>query len=162
MKLKEAAELINGDLEGDGEAEVVNVAKIETAGPDEISFIANPVYERFFDSASEGAVIVSMKFVPPGRNSNKKIPLIRVDDPYLAFVRLLDVFSPKTELQKIGIHDSAVISDSANISDSEVRIGANCFIGEKVKIGKRVSILPNCVLLSGAEIGDDVLVYPNV
>ena len=148
MKLKDAVELINGDLEGDGEAEVVNIAKIETAGPDEIAFIANPVYERFFNSANAGAVIVSRKFVPTGSNiNNKKIPLIRVDDPYLAFVHLLDIFSPKTELQKIGIDDSAVVADSASISDSEVRIGANCFIGEKVKIGERVSILPNCVLL---------------
>lgn len=163
MKLKDAAELLNGDLEGDGKTEVVNIAKIEEAGPDEITFIANPVYERFFNSANAGAVIVSRNFKVPHDNiSTRKIPLIRVDDPYLAFVHLLDIFSPKTELQKIGIHSSAVVEDSAFISDSEVRIGANCFIGEKVKIGNRVSILPNCVLLSNVEIGDDVLIYPNV
>ena len=163
MKLKDAAELLNGNLEGDGKTEVVNIAKIEEAGPDEITFIANPVYERFFNSANAGAVIVSRNFKVPHDNiSTRKIPLIRVDDPYLAFVHLLDIFSPKTELQKIGIHSSAVVEDSAFISDSEVRIGANCFIGEKVKIGNRVSILPNCVLLSNVEIGDDVLIYPNV
>jgi len=163
MKLKDAAKLLNGDLEGDGEAEVINIAKIETAGPDEISFIANPLYERFFNSANAGAVIVSRKFKLPQDNINsRKIPLIRVDDPYFAFVHLLDIFSPKTELQKIGIHASAVVDDSAIISDSEVSIGANCFIGENVKIGNRATILPNCVLLTGVEMGDDVIIYSNV
>ena len=70
--------------------------------------------------------------------------------------------SPQTELQKIGIDENAVISETAEISSEEVRIGANCFIGEKVKIGARVSILPNTVILAGAEIADDVLIYPNV
>ena len=166
MKLHQIAELISGELDSPGLADkdITGLGKIESAGEDEITFIANPVYEKFFSGTSAGCVIVSKRFKPEQykRLDDRVIPLIRVEDPYLSFLTLLDEFSPKTELQKIGIHETAVISDTADISGDEVRIGAHCFIGEKVTIGARVSILPNTVILAGAVIGNDVLLYPNV
>lgn len=166
MKLHEIAELIAGELTVTelGDKEITGIGKIETAGENEITFIANPVYEKYFSGTSAGCVIVSRRFNDAlyRRLDDRKVPLIRVDDPYLSFLTLLDIMSPQTELQKIGIDENAVISETAEISSEEVRIGANCFIGEKVKIGARVSILPNTVILAGAEIADDVLIYPNV
>ena len=166
MKLHEIAELISGELTVTelGDKEITGIGKIETAGENEITFIANPVYEKYFSGTSAGCVIVSRRFndALDQRLDDRKVPLIRVDDPYLSFLTLLDIMSPQTELQKIGIDENAVISETAEISSEEVRIGANCFIGEKVKIGARVSILPNTVILAGAEIADDVLIYPNV
>jgi UDP-3-O-[3-hydroxymyristoyl] glucosamine N-acyltransferase len=164
MKLSEVANLTGGELTGDGNIEITGVGKIESAKTDEVTFIANPVYEKYFNSTQAGAVLVSKKFNPANykRIDNREVPLIIVDDPYLAFLNLLDTFLPQTELQKIGIEPSAYIADTAEISGEGVRIGANCFIGEKVKIGSRVSILPNTVILAGSEISDDVLIYPNV
>lgn len=166
MKLHEIAVLIAGELTVTelGDKEITGIGKIENAGENEITFIANPVYEKYFSGTSAGCVIVSKKFNDAlyKRLDDRKVPLIRVDDPYLSFLTLLDIMSPQTELQKIGIDENAVISETAEISSEEVRIGANCFIGEKVKIGARVSILPNTVILAGAEIADDVLIYPNV
>ncbi|RPI18159.1 MAG: UDP-3-O-(3-hydroxymyristoyl)glucosamine N-acyltransferase [Ignavibacteriae bacterium] len=160
MKLSEIANLVKGKLTGDGNSEIVNVGKIEYARKDEITFIANPVYEKYFNSTNAGAIIVSKSFVPP--KDAKSIPLIYVEDPYLAFLNLLEVLNPEANNKETGIHSTAVISGSAIISDIEVNIGANCFIGNKCVIGKRVTILPNTVLLSGVIIGDDVLIYPNV
>lgn len=164
MKLSDIAEMLHGSYEGDGDTELVNVGKIESAKANEITFIANPAYEKHFALTGAGAVIVSRSFniKKAPRKDKRVVPLIRVDDPYLAFLEILDEFSPKTELQNIGVHESAVVADSAVISKEEVRIGAGCFIGEKCRIGKRTSILPNTVLLTGTEIGDDVLIYPNV
>ena len=164
MKLHEVAQLIGGEVTGDGNVEISGIGKIETANPEEITFIANPVYEKFFSGTSAGAVVVSKRFNPAlyERLDDRQVPLVIVDDPYLSFLTLLDYFSPQTELQKIGIHETAIVMDTAEISGEDVRIGPQVFIGEKVKIGKRVSILPNTVILAGAEIGDDVLIYPNV
>lgn len=164
MKLSEVAKLIDGELSGNGDLEITGIGKIESAREDEVTFISNPIYERYFGGTSAGAVVVSRKFNPANyqRLEDREIPIIKVDDPYLAFLDLLDNFMPQTELQKVGIHETAVISDSADISDQEVRIGAHCFVGEKVKIGSRVSILPNTVILAGVQIDDDVLIYPNV
>jgi UDP-3-O-[3-hydroxymyristoyl] glucosamine N-acyltransferase len=159
MKLSEIAKLVNGKISGNAETEITSVGKIEFAGPGDITFIANPVYEKFYNSTKAGAIVVSKRFKPPVK---KDVSLVVVDDPYLAFLDILERFSPKTELQEIGIAASAVITESAEISKEEVRIGANCFIGEKCRIGKGVRILPNTVILAGSEIGDDVLIYPNV
>ena len=164
MKLSDVASLISGKLHGEGSIEIIGIGKIETAEPGEITFISNPAYEKFFSGTNAGAVVVSKKFNPGKykRLDGREVPLIRVEDPYLAFLDLLERFSPKTELQKIGIDPSAVISHTAEISGVEIRIGAHCFIGEKVKIGHRTSILPNTVLLAGVEVGNEVLIYPNV
>ncbi|MCX7877935.1 MAG: UDP-3-O-(3-hydroxymyristoyl)glucosamine N-acyltransferase, partial [Ignavibacteria bacterium] len=164
MKLSDLAQILSGELEGDGDVEITDIAKIDSAGKSDITFISNPVYEKFFSSTEAAAVIVSKDFNPESRPhiEGRKIPLIKVDDPYLSFIRLLDLFRPKSELQKIGIHETAVISETAEISSEEVRIGANVFIGEKVIIGKRTSILPNTVILAGVRIGDDCLIYPSV
>ena len=166
MKLHEIAELLSGELtlpEFAGK-EISGIGKIESAGENEITFIANPVYEKYFSGTSAGCVIVSKKFNAAlyQRLDDRELPLIRVEDPYLSFLTLLDILSPQTELQKVGIDETAVISDTAEISSDEVRIGAHCFIGAKAKIGARVSVLPNTVILAGSEIADDVLIYPNV
>lgn len=161
MKLSEIAKLLNGDLSGDADIEVINVSKIESASAEEITFIANPVYEKFYNSTNAGAIIVSHRF-KPANGEWRNIPLIMVDDPYLAFLNLLEILTPKTELEEIGVSEFAVISETAEISDEEVRIGANCFIGEKCKIGRGSRILPNSVLLAGTEIGENTLIYPNV
>ena len=159
MKLTEIAELVKGEIAGGGEIEINNVGKIESAKRDEITFIANPVYEKYYNSTNAGAIIVSKRFKPPGK---RKVSLIIVDDPYLAFLDLLDYFSPKTELQEIGIAATAVISDTAVISKEGVRIGSHCFIGEKCKIGSKVRILPGTIILARVEISDNTLIYPNV
>ena len=161
MKLSEIAKFIGGELSGDADREIINVGKIESAEANEITFIANPVYEKFYNSTNAGAIIVSSRFKPP-KGGKRDIPLLRVEDPYLAFLDLLDILTPKTELEEVGISEFAVISETAEISDEEVRIGSNCFIGEKCKIGRGARILPNSVLLAGTEIGDNVLIYPNV
>ncbi len=164
MKLRDVADIIGGEVIGDEDIDITGIGKIESAREDEITFISNPVYEKFFSGTSAGAVVVSRRFNPAAysRLDSRIIPLVKVDDPYLSFLTLLDHFSPKTELQKVGIDETAVISDTAEISDDEVRIGAHSFIGAQVKIGRRVTILPNTVILAGADIGDNVLIYPNV
>ncbi len=158
MKLSEISEILNGELLGEGEHEISNVAKIENAKSDEITFVANPMYEKFFDSTSAGAIIVSKNFNKTRNGTN----LLKVDDPYLSFVKLIDILSPSNETQHEGINYSAVIELSAEISSEGVSIGAGCYIGNDVKIAKNVSILANSTILSGAEIGEDTLIYPNV
>lgn len=161
MKLSEIVKLLNGKLDGDGEVEITGVGKIESARPHEITFIANPVYEKFYNSTRAGAIIVSRSF-NKHLSGDRKVPVIIADDPYLAFVELLDRFAPEVELLKMGIDNSAVISKSAEISPDDISIGAHCYIGDECKIGRKVRILPNCVLMAGVVIGDDVLIHPNV
>jgi UDP-3-O-[3-hydroxymyristoyl] glucosamine N-acyltransferase len=160
MKLSEIAKLIAGKLEGDSDKEINNIGKIEFAKEDEITFIANPVYEKFFNSTSAGAIIVSNNFKDSENGKNRS--LIYVDDPYIAFLRILEVFSPDKLLQPLGIHPTSVVSDTAVISKKEISIGVNCYVGENCKIGDNVTLYPNCVIMPGVQIGNNVLIHPGV
>lgn len=160
MKLSVIVELLNGELAGDSKKDIKNVAKIENASPDEITFLANPAYEKYFHTTKAGAIIVSKDFKISGTGKSG-ISLIRVDDPYLSFLKVLEKFSSKAHLQKTGIHKTAVIAKSSKISKHN-SIGANCYIGERCIIKKNVRILPNTVIMNDVEIGEDVLIYPHV
>jgi len=169
LKLSELAKLIDGELTGDADIEILGVGKIESAASNEITFIANPAYEKYFTSTNAGAVIVSKSFQfqiiqsdEKSTDNNSYPALIKVDDPYLSFLKLLELFVPTTELQKIGQHKSAIISKTSRISPVGTGIGANCYIGDKCIIGKNTQILPNCVLMNDVEVGEDVIIYPNV
>lgn len=164
MKLSEIAKLLGAELTGDDDPEIVDVGKIESATSQQITFIANPAYEKYFHSTKAGAVIVSKDFQPSGmkKSSDKPVSILRVEEPYLSFLKILEVFSPVKEHIGLGIHNTAVISDSAKVSRNETRIGANCYIGHGCKIGDRVTILPNTVIMNNVSIGNNVLIYPNV
>jgi len=164
MKLSAIAEFLNGELAGDSKKEIKNVGKIESCSPDEITFISNPSYEKYFHTTKAGAIIVSKNFKIPESVSGmpSRVPLIRVEDPYMSFLKILEKFSAKIKLQKAGIHKSAVIHKSSKISKQNTGIGAHCYIGERCVIKKNVRILPNTVIMNDVEIGSNVLIYANV
>jgi UDP-3-O-[3-hydroxymyristoyl] glucosamine N-acyltransferase len=138
---------------------ISNVAKIEEASDGDISFVANPKYERYLTETRASAIIISSSFThtepPPNR------AFIKVPDAYTAFVFVLEKFLPPSTVLPNGIHTSAVLAASAKIPAS-VQIGANVYIGECVVIGERTKIFPNTVILDDTVIGEDCILYPNV
>ncbi|HYW71029.1 MAG TPA: LpxD N-terminal domain-containing protein, partial [Pyrinomonadaceae bacterium] len=63
MKLKEIASRLGARLEPpDTEVDIIGVAPIETAGPGQITFIADPRYAAAARSTRASAVIVDEKF----------------------------------------------------------------------------------------------------
>lgn len=157
MKLSEIAKILNCELIGDGDVEIKRVAEIQNAVSGDITFIANPKYEKFFDMTRASAVIVAKNF----NRRRDDLSLLVSDDPYFTFVRALKLLNPPVELLPPGIHPRAVIAESA-VLGKNVRIGANAVIGERVKIGDNTVIMPGVVIGNDVEIGNDVLIYPNV
>ncbi len=157
MKLSEIAKVLNCELIGDGDVEIRRVSEIQSAVEGDITFIANPKYEKFFDTTRASAVIVSKSF----SRRRDDLSLLFSDDPYYAFVKVLKLLNPPVELLPLGIHPSAVVAESASLGEN-VRIGANAVIGERVKIGDNTVIMPGVVIGDDVEIGSDVLIYPNV
>jgi UDP-3-O-[3-hydroxymyristoyl] glucosamine N-acyltransferase len=155
MKLSEIAKYLQGEMITDSDVEITGLAKIESAKPGQMTFLANRKYARYLNETKASAVIVlkSQQFV--------KLPHIKVDDPYLAFLRVLKLLHPSDIPKFSGIHTTAVISDSAVIGD-QVSIGAYVYLGEKVRIGNNTIIFPNCTLLDNVVIGANSIIYPNV
>jgi len=88
--------------------------------------------------------------------------VIRIDNPYLAFLKVVRLFS-ETPLEKYSreVHPTAIIPDSVELGD-EISIGAYVVLEDNVVIGDRTTILPLACINEGARIGSDCLIYPRV
>ncbi|MBZ0266054.1 UDP-3-O-(3-hydroxymyristoyl)glucosamine N-acyltransferase [bacterium] len=151
----ELAALINAKFAGDASLEITGVAKIEEATGDQITFVANPKYRKHLSTTKAGAVILDEQ--PDGIEGTYLI----TNQPYQAFLAILNYFHPPRKRPEAGIHESAVISPTAKIA-SEVSIGANCVVGDDVIIGSGCILDQNCSIYSGVSIGKDCHLYSNV
>ncbi len=88
-KLRELAEWVGGRVVGDEEVEISGVGSIDEARSGEITFIANPKYLPKLGETNASAVIVS------GEVTQAEKPLLCVTNPYLAFAKIVGLFSYK-------------------------------------------------------------------
>ncbi len=157
MRVSDLADLIGARVDGNADAEISGIAKIEEAKSGEITFLANPKYEKYVATTRASAVIVSEEF----KTDRSDLVLLRTKDPYVAFVFALKKMLPPPEPLPAGIHSLAYVSDKAVIG-KDVRIGAFVSILDNAKIGDRTMILPGSVIGDGVGIGEDSLIYSNV
>jgi UDP-3-O-[3-hydroxymyristoyl] glucosamine N-acyltransferase len=153
-RLKELAEYVGGTAVGEDEVEISGVAAIEVARPGEITFIAQPKYLPKLAETEASAVIVS-KEIP----SSPK-PLLCVSNPYLAFAKILALFSQKPYQAK-GIDSHAWISPTSQLGQ-EMTICPFVFIGDRCRIGDRVTIYPGVYVGEDSSIGEESVLYSNV
>jgi len=154
--------MLHGSVVGDADIDVSHVAKIEEAGAGDITFVANPKYEKYLGSTRASAVVVHRNLDEKKLDGRKRqIAFVKVDDPYLSFLQLLQTFEATEDLPLTGVHSSAVIAPSARLS-SGVAVGANAVIGERVQVGKNSKIAHGSVVGDDVIIGSDARIYPNV
>lgn len=156
--VKQIAEYINGDIEGDEDKIINQFNKIEEGKPNGISFLANPKYENYLYDTDSTAVVVNKSFKP---KTSHKATLIKVDDAYSAFSTLLKLYE-NLDNQHIGeIAKSAVVAENA-ILGNNVSIGANTCISDKVEIAEGVKIGANVSIESNVKIGQNTQIHSNV
>ena len=154
--IQQIANFLKATVEGDPGEEINNIAKIEEAQKGDISFLANPVYTPHIYTTKASAVIVSKDFKP---EKALETNLIKVEDPYESFSRLLEFYNKSHN--KSGIETPVYVSESAQIGEN-VYVGAFVYIGEKVKIGNNVKIFPGSFIGDDVIIGDNTTIFANV
>jgi UDP-3-O-[3-hydroxymyristoyl] glucosamine N-acyltransferase len=87
--------------------------------------------------------------------------LVRVSDPYIAFLQLIEVFYPKPNSLPIGVHPTAIIPSTSKVGEG-VAIGAYVVVGENSSIGRNSTIWHGTVIGDNVDVGDNTLIYPNV
>ena len=153
--LAELAAEIGGDVVGNGATVLRGVAGIREAQPGEITFLANARYTAHLAETRASAVICA-------RGSNTSaLPMLQVDNPYLAFQRAVQIFRPDLYRPGPGVHASAVVSPEAKLG-REVSIGAHCVVEPGAVIGDRVVLMPGCYVGQKAMLGDGTFLYPQV
>ena len=161
MTVRDIAAAIRAEVDGDGAVTIRGVAKIEEAEKGDISFLANPKYQRHLETTRASAVIVRGALAPPPRTDGLRPAYLRVDDPYSSFLKVLLMFNPPEAPLPPGIHPSSVVDRSAALG-ADVRIGPLVVIGERCRIGDGVMIMAGTVIGRGVSIGAQTLLYPNV
>lgn len=154
---KQIADLLNGIVDGDPEVSVHKLAKIESGEPGALSFLANPVYTPYIYSTNAGIVIVNKNFVP---EQPVKSTLIRVDNAYEAFAKLLEMYN-QIKMNQSGISPQAAISKTTTLGEN-LYIGEFAVLSEKVMIGNNVKIFPQVFIGNNVIIGNDTVLYPGV
>jgi UDP-3-O-[3-hydroxymyristoyl] glucosamine N-acyltransferase len=156
FKLKEIVEITGGEVIGDDAVEIESVARIEEAREGQIAFLANLKYSKYLSQTGASAIIV-----PKDVSEVKNKSLLCVEDPYYAFLQVLNIFHPPKSFIEKGIHASAVIDSSAELSE-DLSIGPFVYIGKGCRIGKRSVLMPGVVMYDDVVIGEDCLIHANV
>ena len=151
------AELLSGKVEGDPNAEVWNVAKIEEGAPGMLSFLANPKYTHYIYETQSSIVIVNDDFVSTAPIS---ATMIRVPDAYASFAKLLAFYDQMSQ-NKQGSSSMAFVSSTAQCGE-KVYLGEFAFVGENAKIGNNVKIYPQVYVGDNCVVGDNSVLYPGV
>ncbi|MBQ4355979.1 MAG: UDP-3-O-(3-hydroxymyristoyl)glucosamine N-acyltransferase [Bacteroidales bacterium] len=147
FKVAQIAGILQAEVVGDPNGVITTVCKIEEGVPGGLTFLANPKYTHYIYETRATAAIVNKTFQP-----ERPVPctLIKVDDSYVAFARLLDVYN-QSKRKRPGVSPHACVAESA-------KIGENVYIGEFASIGENVVIGDNCQIFPHVCLGDDVKV----
>ena len=151
--LREIADLIDGVLLGDGDIEITGVTNIEDAAATDIAFAVAPHLDKAAQSLA-AAVIIPSAITEFGK------PAIRVENPRVAFVSLLQLFTPQIAVEP-GVHAAAVVGKDVSIGEN-VSIMAYAVIADNVKIGNNTIVYPHTYIGNNVTIGSGSLIYPNV
>lgn len=153
---EQIAGLLGGEIEGDKNATVNDMAKIEEGTAGTITFLANPKYEEFIYTTKSSIALVNTTFRPV-KTLPSTLTLIKVEDAYQSLTTLLSYYDQANQ-QKEGIEQPSYISESAVIGKG-CYVGAFAYIGSNVKLGNNVKIYPHVYIGDGAVIGDNTTVF---
>jgi UDP-3-O-[3-hydroxymyristoyl] glucosamine N-acyltransferase len=155
---KQIAGLLNGRIEGDVEAKVSGLAKIEEGIPGTLCFLSNMAYEQHAYTTQASILIVNEDFVP---QKQVRPTLIRVENAYMAFARLLEIVKTHQQQSKKGIEQPSFIHPTAKIG-KDVYVGAFVYIGENAVLGDGAKIYPQAYVGDNASIGSGTVLFSGV
>ncbi len=152
--LRELARALHATLEGDAAAIVIGVAPLESAGPDQISFLVDARYVEAAKASRAGAFLAGPEV------SGLPAPVLRVPAPQQALIELLTLFHPPAEAVA-GVAPSAVVARDASVAPTAT-VGALAVIESGAVIGPHVRIGPLAFVGAGAEVGEASVVHARV
>ncbi|MFP4416460.1 MAG: UDP-3-O-(3-hydroxymyristoyl)glucosamine N-acyltransferase [Fibrobacterota bacterium] len=149
MKLQEIANAIGSDIpQQNADVEITGISSLHSAGQSEITFLSDDKFLQLARECSAAAVIVSREV------SIEEKLCLKVDDPYLAYAKIAQIFEDKSPLFEGPVHDGAFVHSNARL-DHPVFVGPGSVIGKDCTIGAGTVIGANCVIENGTTIGKD-------
>lgn len=153
FSLSDIAAQLGGDVLGDAQTRIRQVATLASAGAGEIAFLANLKYRNQLQTTRASAVIVALDFA-----GAVDLPRIVTRNPYAYYARLATLLNPRPAAVA-GVHPTA---SCASAVPASACIGPHVSLGAGVVLGEAVVIHAGCVIGDGVRIGEGSILYPNV
>ncbi|MEO7318866.1 MAG: UDP-3-O-(3-hydroxymyristoyl)glucosamine N-acyltransferase [Chthoniobacteraceae bacterium] len=158
ITIQELAALVGGQfaLAADGTKTVCGGAAIAEAGEGDVTFFGNSKYLPALKTCRATAALVPMDF-------SEEIPpvAIRVENPSLAFSKLIEKFAPAPVTFPSGVHPSAVIGRDVTIGEG-ASVQPFTVIEDGASVGARSVIGAHGYIGHGAKVGAGCLLHPRV
>lgn len=133
MKFSKIAEIINGTRYGK-DVEIERVGSLDEKFENAVLYVEKKKFLAKALSLNPAALVVSRGM------KTDDVPCVEVDDPKLAFIKMLELFAPE-------VPGFSGICGGANVADGAI-------------IGKGVVIMPGAVIMDGVQIGEGSIIYP--
>ncbi len=151
---EQIAGILDGEVVGNPKAEVSKLSKIEEGAEGSLTFLSNKKYNNYIYTTKATITIVNKTFVP---ESEITTTLIKVEDAYLSFSKLLEFYN-QSKSNKVGIEQPSVLSENVKYGEN-FYLGSFAYIGSNVNMGDNVKIYPNCFIGDNVVIGDNVIIF---
>ncbi len=152
--LQVLAEYVGGHITGDPQLQISGIQPFQSAEEGDLTLALEKRYRDQIPVTRASAVIVPPDFTCSEKN------LLQVENPKLAFARLLAFFHEKRFVAE-GISRLAYIGRSSHISE-KVSIDPFVYVGNQVRVGDGVKLFSGVYVGDGCVIGPDCTLYPNV
>jgi UDP-3-O-[3-hydroxymyristoyl] glucosamine N-acyltransferase len=159
LTLASLVDRLGGRLIGDPDWVIAGLAPLQSAGPDQISFLSHPKYQSQLAASQAGCVIVAPDFEAQAILGRAAIV---TDEPYLYFARLTRLWK-QTQQPHLGprIHPTAVIDPDASVAEDAV-IGPLCVVERGARVGSGSVLKSRVTLSEGCSVGERCILHPGV
>ncbi|MEY2950036.1 MAG: UDP-3-O-(3-hydroxymyristoyl)glucosamine N-acyltransferase [Saprospiraceae bacterium] len=144
-KVKDLAQLINAEVIGDGNTEIIGINEIHQVGLGDLTFVDVEKYYNACLNSEATAIIINKRITPP----EGKV-LLYMENPFAGYNSLVLYFRPVRPML-------GPIGENCKISEDCI-IEPNVTIGHGVSIGKNVHIQANSVIGDYTIIEDQVMI----
>lgn len=156
------AAILGGKLVGNASAMVSDVAPIESAQSQHLSFVTDAKYLPYLETTKAGAILISKSIAPSLLSKeDSSQAFIVVENARGAMGQLLALVSKAMNPAKQGIEQPCFISEGVEMP-SDAYVGAFAYIGKNVRLGKGVQIYPNVFVGDNVTIGEGTILYAGV
>ena len=163
---QQIAAVLGGQLYGNANAEVSDVAPIEQAQANHLSFITDEKYLPCLQDTKAGVVLITRSLVEgkisfPEGEGKAGGAVILVENARGSMGQLLQLVSKAMNPAKKGIEQPSFISEGVSVPE-DAYVGAFAYIGRNVCLGAGVQIYPNVYIGDNVTIGDSTILYAGV
>ena len=155
---QQIASFLQGEVIGNPNAKVSDLAKIEEGHEGALSFLANPKYTEFLYTTQSSIVLIDKSIEVEGE---VKATMVKVADARAAMGMLLNMVQAALNPKKSGIEQPSFVAEGVDIPQ-DAYVGAFAYIGKGSVVGEGSQIYPQVYLGENVKIGKNCIIYAGV